>query len=158
MELILILVGLWILGLIIDKKQPPMTDSVSTYKTPEAKRKAESSEPYRTTGIPQKWKDARPQAEYMDYNIYINSPLWQDSQARLAVLQYDGYRCRMCDDTTALEVHHISYENLGYESPEELVTLCHACHKETHRVAGKGAKHYPPICRPDSVHSDVKGH
>ena len=44
----------------------------------------------------------------------------------------DGYKCVICGNDRGIEAHHITYS----ESAENLVTLCHACHKRSHGMAG----------------------
>ena len=51
---------------------------------------------------------------------------------RRAVIRRDGGRCRVCSER-GLEVHHIHYDNVGRESPEELVYLCQPCHVKEHK-------------------------
>ena len=69
----------------------------------------------------------------MDYSTYIASNEW--SKKRLARLELDGYKCRLCDENGTqfqLEVHHrpSSYTKIPNESVEyDLVTLCSRCHE-----------------------------
>ncbi len=56
-------------------------------------------------------------------------PKWQ--KKRLQVLNRDGFKCRLCDDTeTALHVHHLKYtQKLPQDEPiENLITYCSDCH------------------------------
>lgn len=52
------------------------------------------------------------------------------------VLNRDGYTCQYCKGKkrdSKLEVHHIVYRsNGGSDEEDNLVTLCHACHKGVH--------------------------
>ena len=73
------------------------------------------------------------------YRLYLQS----DKLKKIAEkrMQIDGYRCQCCESkgTTQnpLEVHHLSYANLYNEENrvyEDLVTLCHLCHKSTHKI------------------------
>jgi hypothetical protein len=93
-----------------------------------------------------KWVEATYQHP-IDYIAYIKSSAWQLSKARIATLHLDNFSCRMCGSNEELQVHHITYVHLGNETTDCLVTLCKECHNETHRVAGKGARYYPPIKR-----------
>ena len=45
----------------------------------------------------------------------------------------DGYKCVDCGKTKGIEAHHIIPE---IEELNNLVTLCHACHKKRHDMAG----------------------
>ena len=52
-------------------------------------------------------------------------------EARLRVLERDGYRCRTCDHDGSiyrLEVHHRHYRDGANPKDEDLITLCVACH------------------------------
>ena len=44
----------------------------------------------------------------------------------------DGYKCVECGENAGIEAHHIVYK----EEVDNLVTLCHACHKRRHDMAG----------------------
>ena len=74
----------------------------------------------------------------MDYYIYIHSEAWR--KKRLKRLKMDGFKCQhrigllfKCGAKTNLEVHHLSYKNLGNERFKELITLCRKHHELTHR-------------------------
>lgn len=43
-----------------------------------------------------------------------------------------GEACEACGSPDELEVHHITYENLGTEQPQDLVVLCGQCHEGRH--------------------------
>ena len=45
----------------------------------------------------------------------------------------DGFRCRSCGSRDHIEVHHIRQrKDGGSNSPDNLVTLCHECHRAWH--------------------------
>ena len=73
------------------------------------------------------------------YREYLKSAKWKAIAAQR--MQIDGNKCVMCGSrgTTAnpLEIHHLSYRYLYREESriyEDLCTLCHACHKQTHNL------------------------
>lgn len=77
-----------------------------------------------------------------DYENYLKSDKWR----RIATerIRIDGYKCCSCGcrGTTAnpLEVHHLSYRNIYHEENriyEDLVTLCHICHKQLHAIMNR---------------------
>lgn len=70
---------------------------------------------------------------YRDY--YLQTPHWKIKR-RQAIERADG-ECEICGSTRELEVHHLNYENLGYEEPEDLMALCHNCHMEVHEEERK---------------------
>lgn len=51
------------------------------------------------------------------------------------VLFRDGHKCRCCrgrSNDPVLEVHHMQSRKVGGDAPNNLVTLCHTCHKRYH--------------------------
>jgi 5-methylcytosine-specific restriction endonuclease McrA len=66
----------------------------------------------------------------LSYDAYLQSPHWH--KTRRAALRRAQYQCEHCSSTTALQVHHLSYGNLGKEPPEDLMVLCDPCHKHAH--------------------------
>lgn len=77
----------------------------------------------------------------VDYKEYIKSTVWY--QKRLARLKKDNYTCQKCGDTEFLEVHHLTYDNLGDEPIEDLICLCRACHQAIHDKYGKKGNYFP---------------
>jgi 5-methylcytosine-specific restriction endonuclease McrA len=72
-----------------------------------------------------------------EYKKYLDSPSWK--QTRKKVLRHAGYRCEICGANSGLDVHHKTYEHVGYERQEELQVLCSSCHTAAHhRKADNG--------------------
>ena len=77
-----------------------------------------------------------------EYKEYLKSDKWHKiAEERLRI---DGYRCVCCGCSgvpgNELEIHHLSYKFLGkeeYRVFEDLVTLCHRCHKNIHAVMNR---------------------
>ena len=70
------------------------------------------------------------------YDWYINhSPVWYAK--RKWALERAGYKCEQCGNTYNLSVHHLNYNNLGKEHPEDLKVLCKTCHEREHGI-GEG--------------------
>ena len=65
-----------------------------------------------------------------EYKAYLNSPHWQAIRKRL-YKEYD-YKCDRCGSPKNIQVHHLTYENLGEEKDEDLTVLCQVCHKKLH--------------------------
>ena len=63
------------------------------------------------------------------YGEYLRSPQWQ--ARRQLRLQLDKSTCQDCG-LPATDVHHLTYRNVGNESPADLVSLCHDCHLRRH--------------------------
>ena len=95
------------------------------------------------------WVRPKRNKEYIDYKEYVASEEWQNSKRRKQCIKDADNKCQMCGIGFGLEVHHVHYQNLGKEKPDQLVLLCVLCHEYTHKMAGKGAKYYPPLRRPN---------
>jgi 5-methylcytosine-specific restriction endonuclease McrA len=53
---------------------------------------------------------------------------------RQQILRRDGWRCQSCGAMSNLEVHHQEFRSQSGEDSElNLITLCTACHSQTHR-------------------------
>lgn len=64
------------------------------------------------------------------YRQYIESDAWKRKRERRLI--HDGYRCKLCGSAKNLQVHHVTYERLGFEQMDDLVTLCKDCHESVH--------------------------
>ena len=67
---------------------------------------------------------------------YQHGPNYGYENTRAMVLDRDGYKCQHCKGRTKdskLEVHHIIFRSQGgSDDADNLITLCHTCHKELH--------------------------
>ena len=74
-----------------------------------------------------------------EYADYLKSTHWMIVRnERLAI---DNYKCKFCGSMRNLQVHHLYYDTLWNEKPEEaLVTLCEDCHKKLHALSSKENK------------------
>ena len=61
-----------------------------------------------------------------EYVNYLNSPVWRER--RISAIERSGNKCSVCGEEDYLEVHHKTYERLGFENPNDLVVLCKAHH------------------------------
>ena len=66
------------------------------------------------------------------YRDYLRSDAWR--QRRNDALRRDGFVCVRCSGRKRLEVHHLTYARMGHEEPNDLVTLCSACHQAQHKT------------------------
>ena len=73
------------------------------------------------------------------YLEYMKSDKWRSIAKQR--MEIDNHMCAGCGckgtAVNPLEVHHLSYSHLYNESGwiyEDLVTVCHACHKNLHRI------------------------
>jgi len=56
----------------------------------------------------------------------------QERKVRASVIARDGHRCRSCGGPGPFEVHHReAFASGGAYVPENLISLCHACHVKT---------------------------
>jgi len=81
--------------------------------------------------LPQTWRQR--------YNAYMRSDEWR--QVRQAALARAQQQCQECGERNRLEVHHLTYERLGRERPNDLRVLCDSCHEEADKTrAAKNRK------------------
>jgi 5-methylcytosine-specific restriction endonuclease McrA len=72
-------------------------------------------------GDPLRWRPVR-----RTYDDFLKSPEW--AATRAVALKRAGGRCERCG-APAREVHHLTYERVGAERPEDLQALCAPCHR-----------------------------
>lgn len=67
----------------------------------------------------------------MSYIDYLQTEAW--AVRRQMAIDAAGGRCQLCNtDGLPLEVHHRTYERLGFEHPMDLTVLCEKCHRKHH--------------------------
>ena len=62
--------------------------------------------------------------------VYLRSIGWK--QRSLAYKKRVGWLCERCFIRPTAIVHHLNYDNLGHEEPQDLISLCAVCHAEMH--------------------------
>jgi 5-methylcytosine-specific restriction endonuclease McrA len=67
--------------------------------------------------------------QYRDYLLPFH---WKRSRD-LAIVRAD-HQCGLCSSRNALDVHHRTYERLGFERPADVMALCADCHHDHHRA------------------------
>lgn len=77
-----------------------------------------------------------------EYEAYIHSLEWYVVKER-AIKAARG-RCQRCGAKRDLQVHHLTYERLGHELPQDLSVLCPDCHEaaDRKRRADQEERHY----------------
>lgn len=68
--------------------------------------------------------------EQTDYQRYMASKKWADKRAQK--LHEAGYVCQRCgisQHSSDLQVHHLTYDNLGHEPMSDLQVVCPECHE-----------------------------
>lgn len=68
----------------------------------------------------------------LPYGEYLRTAHWQ--RVRTLALEQAGHACDLCGHTDRLEVHHRTYERLGFERQSDLIVLCHDCHRDHHNA------------------------
>lgn len=71
----------------------------------------------------------------MNYDEYPRSAAWKRVRERVR-RRARGW-CERCKVGKRADVHHLSYERLGNELPEDLVAVCRPCHEFLHGVHSK---------------------
>ena len=74
----------------------------------------------------------------MKYADYLQSDEW--FQIRFRALLLARFHCEFCGQPAnatgrgplGLDVHHLSYDRLGEERPEDVIVLCRDCHSDAH--------------------------
>ena len=62
-----------------------------------------------------------------DYHQYMASREWR--LKRKGVIERQDNICLRCGAASIHNVHHVTYERLGNETPEDLIGLCRPCHE-----------------------------
>ena len=81
-------------------------------------------------------------------SAYLRSAKW--ASLKREILMRDNFKCRCCNSTSSLEIHHVSYIGLGgNELIADLITLCKKCHQYQHDVYGydRVTMYYPVVSR-----------
>lgn len=65
------------------------------------------------------------------YEAHLKTPKWR--KLRLEVFKRDGYKCLECSTKYNLQAHHLTYDDIGDEKIEQLITLCRKCHEKQHK-------------------------
>lgn len=75
-----------------------------------------------------------------EYVENLRSPAWHEKRRKLIRSNPDAY-CYCCgilhSPATPLDLHHLTYERLGHELPEDIVAVCRPCHDLIHSFGGK---------------------
>lgn len=68
----------------------------------------------------------------LPYEEFLLTDYWKEVSQM--VRERDGHRCRICNASKRIEVHHRTYQHHGSEHfhLDDLTTLCHVCHNRHH--------------------------
>ncbi len=68
----------------------------------------------------------------LQYYEYLNKFHWTAVSEQMKRLKLECFRCHTSSN---LQVHHITYVNMGDEKMDDLMVLCKECHKLAHTLA-----------------------
>ena len=69
------------------------------------------------------------------YKKYLSSKTW--ANIKIELILHRGPFCQVCrkkKHPLKLDVHHLTYENIFNENPEDLMLLCKVCHQVEHGI------------------------
>lgn len=73
---------------------------------------------------------------YSKYVSYLMSEKWFEFKKMLFAMR--GRRCEICQTTKGqIHGHHLTYERLYNEKPEDVQLLCQSCHRDIHKKKKK---------------------
>ena len=107
------------------KKQP----NPKRRKATQAKQRR-AAKRKRQQAAPKPIHDGRSVKQNMPYDDYLLTEHW--AIVRTEMVRRAKYRCKVCDATGLLNVHHVTYEHLWFEYAADLKVLCDACHRKAH--------------------------
>lgn len=71
------------------------------------------------------------ESEPVNYNAYIQSEKWRRFRARYFRFSGHSKACVICGDNE-VQLHHVTYANLGNEKYEDVIPLCQMHHATIH--------------------------
>jgi hypothetical protein len=84
-------------------------------------------------------QDDKPKGISGEYAEYLKSAEWQAK--RNERLRVDNYTCQRCGGKRNLQVHHLTYANIGHEDVHnDLITMCKDCHEDIEKEKRKSAR------------------
>jgi len=78
-----------------------------------------------------------------EYKEYLKSKHWKNK--RKEFYKTTEAKCSWCGETKNLNLHHLTYDNIGNEKLEDLICLCASCHKKLHQETDKFKVKRKPI-------------
>ena len=66
----------------------------------------------------------------IDYREYLVSDDW--IVQKQIIMEMKNNCCEKCGSQNKLQLHHKTYERLGFEKLSDLILLCAKCHKQEH--------------------------
>ena len=69
------------------------------------------------------------------YGQYLSSEHWKNFKK--SYKKEHPKKCYICSKKKTVQLHHMSYKNLGNEQFDEVVWLCRKHHHQLHKALGK---------------------
>lgn len=80
----------------------------------------------------------------------IHSAEWK--VFRMTIMAQRGAKCEQCPSVRNIQLHHMTYERLGNELPQDVMLLCDDCHRGIHgHVTPKPVKRKGKPLTPSSL-------
>ena len=76
-------------------------------------------------------RDARLRDLGMTYREYLGSEHWAELKAKYRAASWLPQNCMGCG-YRAVQLHHRTYQRLGFENLTDLMPLCRDCHRKVH--------------------------
>jgi len=70
------------------------------------------------------------------YKSYLKSKHWKVIRSK-----FKGSHCLFCN-SNQIQVHHLSYKNIGKETEEDLIALCPKHHVKAHSIKKTGKRYH----------------
>lgn len=67
---------------------------------------------------------------WRQYSVYLGSEEWR--RKSMATIAAAGGICSYCNTAPAVQAHHVTYDRVGEELPEDLRAICLKCHRMVH--------------------------
>ncbi len=71
-----------------------------------------------------------------EYKRYLRSNAW--AMRKNAYYKRFNRQCAACGSSKRIQLHHVSYDQLGHEPDQDLVPLCHKDHRNAHQAHHSG--------------------
>ncbi len=71
-----------------------------------------------------------------EYRHYLRSNAW--AIRKNAYYRLFNRQCAACGSWKRIQLHHVSYDQLGHEPDQDLVPLCYRCHRNAHQAYHSG--------------------
>jgi len=82
------------------------------------------------------YKDFLTLMKHMPYEEYLKTEHWR--HFREEAILFFGKKCQLCNSKErTIHIHHKTYENRGRETFNDVIPLCHICHKKIHAMEEK---------------------